>query len=54
MARLLLIFGKGGIGSALAQRAEAFGMKVIYGEHKHATCCRDGYVPFAEALARSM
>ena len=51
--KTLLIFGKGGIGSALAQRAEAFGMKVIYGEHKHASACRDGYVPFAEALARA-
>ena len=51
--KTLLIFGKGGIGSALAQRAEAFGMKVIYGEHKHATACRDGYVPFADALAQA-
>ena len=51
--KTLLIFGKGGIGSALAQRAEAFGMKVIYGEHKHATTCREGYVPFAEALTQA-
>ena len=51
--KTLLIFGKGGIGSALAQRAEAFGMQVIYGEHKGAAVCRDGYVPFTEALQQA-
>ena len=51
--KTLLIFGKRGIGSAFAQRAEAFGMKVIYVDHKHATVCRDGYVPFADALAQA-
>lgn len=48
--KTLGIFGRGGIGTALAQRAEAFGMKVIWGEHKHAETCREGYVPFASVL----
>lgn len=49
--KTLAIFGKGGIGQALAQRALAFNMNVIYVEHKHAQGCREGYVPFIEALA---
>lgn len=49
--KTLAIFGKGGIGQALAVRAEAFGMTVIYAEHKNATDCRTGYVPFTEAIA---
>lgn len=48
--KTLGIFGKGGIGQALAKRAEAFGMHIIWGEHKDATQCRDGYTPFQEVL----
>ena len=48
--KTLGIFGRGGIGRALAQRAEAFGMNIIWGEHKHAATCRDGYTQFAEVL----
>lgn len=51
--KTLAIFGKGGIGQALAKRAEAFDMNVIYAEHKHATTCRPGYVAFTEALSRA-
>lgn len=49
--KTLAIFGKGGIGQSLAQRALAFNMNVIYAEHKHAQGCREGYVPFSVALA---
>ncbi|MBP6562465.1 MAG: D-2-hydroxyacid dehydrogenase [Neisseriaceae bacterium] len=49
--KTLAIFGKGGIGQALAKRALAFDMKVIYGEHKGAVRCRDGYVLFDEAIS---
>lgn len=49
--KTLGIFGRGGIGQALAQRAQAFGMKIIWGEHKHSTQTRQGYTPFAEVLA---
>lgn len=48
--KTLAIFGRGGIGQAVAARAQAFGMNIIWGEHKHATSCRSGYTPFAEAL----
>ncbi|MDF7675210.1 D-2-hydroxyacid dehydrogenase [Neisseriaceae bacterium ESL0693] len=48
--KTLGIFGKGGIGQALAKRAEAFGMHIIWGEHKDATDCRDGYTPFQEVV----
>lgn len=51
--KTLVIFGKGSIGSAVAVRAKAFGMRVIFGEHKHATTCREGYVPFKEAIAQA-
>ncbi|MDO4694074.1 MAG: D-2-hydroxyacid dehydrogenase [Eikenella sp.] len=51
--KTLGIFGRGGIGTALAQRAEAFGMRVIFGEHKHAAHIRPGYLKFEEVLSRA-
>lgn len=51
--KTLGIFGRGGIGRALARRAEAFGMNIVWGEHKHATVCRPGYTPFAKLLAQA-
>lgn len=51
--KTLGIFGKGGIGQALAKRAQAFGMNILWGEHKNATQCRDGYVPFEEVLRQA-
>lgn len=51
--KTLGIFGRGGIGQALAQRAKAFGMHIMWGEHKHAPACRDGYVPFASLLQQA-
>ncbi len=46
----LAIFGKGGIGKALAVRAQAFGMDVVFVEHKHQKTCREGYVSFQDAI----
>ena len=51
--KTLGIFGRGGIGQALAQRAEAFGMHILWGEHKHAETCRSGYTPFTDVLTRA-
>lgn len=48
--KTLGIFGKGGIGQALAERAQAFGMRILWGEHKHATSCRHGYTPFTQLI----
>lgn len=48
--KTLAIFGRGGIGNTLAGYARAFGMNVIFGEHKHADRVREGYVAFDEAI----
>jgi glycerate dehydrogenase len=47
----LAIFGRGSLGMGVARLAEAFGMRVMWGERKGATVTRPGYVPFADALA---
>lgn len=49
----LVILGKGEIGSALAQKAQAFGMQVIFSERQHATSCRAGYVAFEHAIKKA-
>lgn len=51
--KTLAIFGRGNIGKTLAGYAQAFGMNVIFGEHKHANTTRDGYVPFQAALKQA-
>lgn len=51
--KTLTIMGKGEIGLSLAQKAEAFGMKVIFSERKNAPTCRDGYVPFEQAVKQA-
>ncbi|MGB0694187.1 MAG: D-2-hydroxyacid dehydrogenase [Rhodospirillaceae bacterium] len=45
--------GSGSLGRATARLAEAFGMEVIYADRKGSPTARDGYVPFAEMLARA-
>jgi glycerate dehydrogenase len=47
------IMGRGSLGQGVARLAEAFGMRVLWGEHKHAASIRPGYVPFAQLLAES-
>lgn len=47
------IVGKGVLGTQVAKIAEVFGMKVMFAEHKSATSCRPGYIPFTKVLAQS-
>ena len=47
------LVGRGSLGRSLARLAEAFGMRVLWGERKSATTVRDGYVSFAELLAKA-
>ena len=48
--KTLAIFGRGNIGQTLATYAQAFKMKVVFVEHKHAETVRDGYVSFDETV----
>lgn len=47
------LFGRGSLGQGVARLAEAFGMRVLWGEHKDAAAVRPGYVPFAQLLAEA-
>ena len=47
------ILGSGSLGRGVARLAEAFGMKVVFGERKGAAVVRASHVPFAELLAAS-
>ncbi len=47
------IFGRGSLGRGVARLAEAFGMRVLWGEHRHAPSVREGYVPFSTVLAEA-
>ncbi len=40
------LFGRGSLGQGVARLAEAFGMRVLWGEHKDAAIVRPGYVAF--------
>ncbi|MFA3115465.1 D-2-hydroxyacid dehydrogenase [Acinetobacter pittii] len=51
--KTLVILGKGNIGLSLAEKAKAFGMKVIFSERKNNDNCRTGYIPFKEAIAQA-
>ncbi|NIY83995.1 D-2-hydroxyacid dehydrogenase [Vibrio hepatarius] len=44
------IVGSGALGQATAALAKAIGMQVIFAERKGAQPCRDGFVPFEQAL----
>lgn len=46
----LVILGKGEIGLSLAKKAKAFGMHVYFSERKNALTCRQGYIPFNQAI----
>lgn len=47
------IAGKGVVGSAVARLAEAFGMRVLFAEHRDAPQVRATYTAFEEVLSRS-
>lgn len=51
--KTLAIIGKGEIGLSLAEKAQAFGMNVIFSERKNALECREGYVPFTTAIQQA-
>lgn len=51
--KTLAIFGRGNIGRTLAGYAQAFGMRVLWGEHRGAATVREGYTAFDEALAQA-
>ncbi len=40
------LFGRGSLGQGVAKLAEAFGMRVLWGEHKGAAAVRPGYAAF--------
>ncbi|WP_343552956.1 D-2-hydroxyacid dehydrogenase [Pantoea sp.] len=46
------IVGKGDIGSAVGEMAQALGMQVLYAERPGTSAPRAGYLPFEEVLAR--
>lgn len=48
--KTLAVFGRGNIGRTLARYAQAFGMRVVFAEHKHAPAVREGYVSFENAV----
>lgn len=50
---VLAIVGRGSLGEALACRAAALGMRVIFAERRGADVVRAGYVAFFDALAQA-
>lgn len=48
--KTLAVFGRGNIGRTLARYAQAFGMGVVFAEHKYAPDVREGYVSFEDAV----
>jgi len=47
------LIGRGSLGQGVARLAEAFGMRVLWGERKGAAAVRDGYVAFERLLAEA-
>jgi glycerate dehydrogenase len=47
------VVGRGSIGQGVARLALAFGMRVMFAEHKGAAVLRDGYTPFDQVLRES-
>lgn len=47
------IIGHGSIGQGVERLAQAFGMAVLFAEHRGAASCRPGLTPFDEVLARA-
>ncbi len=51
--KVLVVVGKGTLGSAVGRLGLAFGMEVLYAERKGAATVRTGYTAFAAALKRA-
>lgn len=51
--KTLGIVGRGVLGQATARLGRAFGMKVLFAEHKGAAASRPGHAPFDEVLAQA-
>ncbi len=47
------IFGSGALGSAVADRAQALGMKVLFAGRKGETAVKENHTPFEEVIARA-
>jgi glycerate dehydrogenase len=47
------LIGYGSLGHGMQKLAEAFGMRILWGEHKGVPNVRPGYVPFATVLAEA-
>lgn len=47
------IVGRGGLGDGVARLAAAFGMRILYAEHKGAVAVRSGYTAFETVLAEA-
>jgi glycerate dehydrogenase len=47
------LIGRGSLGQGVARLADAFGMKVLWGERKGASGVREGYVAFERLLAEA-
>lgn len=47
------IIGKGALGEAVGQLAQAVGMKVMFAEHRGASHCRPGYQPFEQVIQQA-
>ena len=47
------IFGNGAIGQAVAQRAQAMGMNILFAEHRNRPTIREGYTRFETVIAQS-
>ena len=47
------IVGHGALGQAVADMAKAFGMRVLFAEHRGAASTRPGFAPFERVLAES-
>lgn len=47
------LVGRGSIGQGVAKLAEAFGMRVLWAEHKGSASARAGYVPFTDILQQA-
>ena len=48
--KTLVILGQGAIGQAVADKARALNMRVIFAERPNARQCRDGYMAFEQAI----